>query len=147
MHALNTGNIIILYKYNIQKYNGSKHNDLKNSLFQHYHNLFIRRVLELTISHVLFTVKTLLFPEIYLWIHASLHPPAVELLARIGFLSGDRNDAKYALKIKYTHRNEEVWGLMTGYSLLVDQPVSNWNRLVMCATPSFGRVCEIRISS
>ena len=66
MHALNSGNIIILYKYNIQKYNGSKQNDLKKSLFQHYHNLFIRRVLELTISHVLFTVKTLLFPEIYL---------------------------------------------------------------------------------
>ena len=99
----------------------------KKSLFQHYH-VFISRALELTISHVLFTVKTLLFPEIYLWIHVSLHPSAVEPRARIGFLSGDQNDAKYALKIKYTHKNEEVRGLTTGYSPLVTQPVSNCNQ-------------------
>ena len=99
----------------------------KKSLFQHYHNVFISRVLALTISHVFFTVKALLFPEnLYLWIYVSLHPSAVEPRARIGFLSGDRNDAKYALK--YTHKNEEVGSLTTTYSLLVTQPVSNCNR-------------------
>ena len=61
-----------------------------------------------------------------LWIYVSLHPSAVEPRARIGFLSGDRNDAKYALK--YTHKNEEVRGLTTDYWLLVTQPVSNCNR-------------------
>ena len=58
----------------------------KKSLFQHYHTVFISRVFELTISHVLFTVKTLLFHEIYLWIHVSVHRSVVELRARIGFL-------------------------------------------------------------
>ena len=99
----------------------------KKSLFQHYHNVFISRVLALTIGHVFFTVKTLLLPEnLYLWIYVSLHPSAAEPRAKIGFLSGDRNDAKYALK--YTHKNEEVRGLTTDCSLLVTKPVSNCNR-------------------
>ena len=41
------------------------------------------------------------------------------------FPPGDRNDAKYALK--YTHKNEEVGGLTTGYSLLVTRPVFSCN--------------------
>ena len=47
-------------------YNGSEQSNLKKKVYFNVdHNVFISRVFQLTTGHVLFTDKTLLFPEIW----------------------------------------------------------------------------------
>ena len=78
----------------------------KRSLFQHYHYvfMFISRVFELTISHVLpcFSLK---YTFEFMLQYIDQTSSCVQGLDSL-FPSGDWNDAKYALKS--THKNEEV---------------------------------------